>query len=126
MHLFIDECLSPSLARELNESGHHMAEHPLDFGGRGQSDHTVLARCIASGSVIVTQNARDFKGLIEREEIHPGLIIMPCVGKDTSRHLLQTAITHLMGLGEPNAVMINKVLEIDERGAIKVFDLPEP
>ena len=42
MRLFIDECLSPQMARELNASGQHVAEHPLDFGGRGAPDHRVL------------------------------------------------------------------------------------
>lgn len=64
MRLFIDECLSPQIARELNASGEHVAEHPLDFGGRGAPDHRVLQRCIARGLVIVTENARDFRALV--------------------------------------------------------------
>ena len=88
MQLFIDECLSYTLARELNESGAHLAQHPLLFGGRGEADHTVLERCIRDDLVIVTQNARDFRSLVSTQEIHPGLIILPCVGKKASRKLL--------------------------------------
>ena len=54
MRLFIDECLSPQIARALNASGQHLGEHPLDFGGRGDPDHRVLQRCIAREFVIVT------------------------------------------------------------------------
>ena len=74
MRLFIDECLSPRIARALNASGEHLAEHPLDFGGREDPDHRVLQRCIARELVIVTQNARDFRALVRTADIHPGLI----------------------------------------------------
>ena len=70
MRLFIDECLSPQIARELNASGEHVAEHPLDFGGRGDPDHRVLQRCLARGLVIVTENARDFRALVGVEAIY--------------------------------------------------------
>ncbi len=124
MRLFIDECLSPQVARELNETGLHVAMHPLDFGGRGEADHTVLARCIADNLVIVTQNARDFRALIAAEEIHPGLIILPCVGRERSKALLNEAIAHLESLGEPMDAIVNHVLEIDQQGNLQMFPLP--
>ena len=101
MRLFIDEYLSPQLARELNASGEHVAEHPLDFGGRGDPDHRVLQRCLARGLVIVTENARDFRALVGSEDIHPGLIVLPCVGREQSFALLQAAIDYLEGMGAP-------------------------
>ena len=125
MRLFIDECLSPSIAKELNETGNHVCQHPLDFGGRGDPDHVVLARCVEHSLTIVTQNAKDFKALVGREEIHPGLIILPCVGKARSRDLLNRVLQHLDTLGDPNGVMINKVLEIDTKGSIRITTLPE-
>ncbi len=87
MRLFIDECLSPQIARNLNESGKHVAQHPLDFGGRGAPDHRVVERCIAHGLVIVTENARDFRALVGAKDVHPGLIIVPCVGRKRSAAL---------------------------------------
>ncbi len=125
MRLFIDECLSPSLASDLNAANTHVAVHPLHYGRRGQSDHTVLSYCIAENLVIVTQNARDFRALVVREPIHPGLIILPCVGKARSKELLDQVIAHLTGLGDPMLLMINKVLEIGARGAIQMYNLPE-
>ncbi len=82
MRLFIDECLSPRIAEWLNISGEHDAVHPLHVGRRGEQDHTVLARCVREDRVLVTQNAKDFRGLIGQEDIHPGLIILPAVGRD--------------------------------------------
>lgn len=125
MQLFIDECLSPSLAKELNDTGKHVCQHPRDFGGRGAPDHVVLARCVEHSLTIVTQNAKDFKALVGREEIHPGLIILPCVGKARSRDLLNRVLHHLEEMGDPNDVMINNVLEIDSTGSIQMTTLPE-
>jgi predicted nuclease of predicted toxin-antitoxin system len=79
VRLFIDECLSPTLARRLSESGAHDAVHPLDVGRRGESDHGIVERCVADDRIIVTGNARDFRRLLGIVELHPGLIILPAV-----------------------------------------------
>lgn len=124
MELFIDECLSPSLAAELNATGFHVAQHPRDFGGLGDPDRAVLRRCIDSNLVIVTQNARDFRALVATEEIHPGLIILPLAGKARSKQLVEQAIAYLHTLGDPMTLMINSVLEIASNGSMKFYDLP--
>lgn len=123
MRLFIDECLSPQIARVLNQSGKHVAQHPLDFGGRGAPDHRVLERCIAHELVIVTENARDFRALIRTEAIHPGLIILPCVGRQRSVALLHAAIEYLETMGNPMDAMVNHVLEVDNTGAFRRYPL---
>ena len=84
MRLFIDECISPELARRLNEAGLHEAIHPRDYGRLGEPDHIVLRRCLDEDRTIVTQNARDFRKLIGKEAIHPGLIILPALGRERS------------------------------------------
>ncbi|ADM10552.1 hypothetical protein PB2503_12569 [Parvularcula bermudensis HTCC2503] len=124
MELFIDECLSPSLAAELNATGFHVAQHPRDFGGLGDPDHVVLRRCVDNNLVIVTQNARDFRALVATEEIHPGLIILPVAGKARSKELVEQAIAFLHTLGDPMMVMINSVLEITSNGSMRLYDLP--
>lgn len=124
MRLFIDECLSPQMARELNASGQHVAEHPLDFGGRGDADHRVLQRRIARGLVIVTENARDFRALVGAEDIHPGLIILPCVGRERAFALLQAAIAYVEAMEDAMDAMVNHVLEVDAEGAIGHYPLP--
>ena len=124
MRFFIDECLSPILARHLNETGEHDAVHPRDRGRLGEPDHVVLARCMAEDRVIVTENVVDFRKLVAREELHPGLIVLPSVARDRSLHLLEVAIAYLSALGDAPRVMVNHVLEVDDLGQFTFSALP--
>lgn len=124
MRLFLDECLSPRIAQALNESGDHVAVHPRDSGGLGQTDHSVLARCIQEDLVIVTENARDFRTLVAAEDIHPGLIVLPCLDRSTSSALMLSAIDFLEKRGEPMDVMVNHVLEVDKNGQMRLYPMP--
>ena len=126
MRFFVDECLSPQIAVRLNNSGQHDAIHPLHVGRRGEDDTAVLARCLAEDRIIVTENARDFRKLVAREAIHPGLILMPCVDRETSWRFLQTAISHLAltNLRRPEDAIVNHVLEVDMVGVCTLTPLP--
>jgi predicted nuclease of predicted toxin-antitoxin system len=125
LKLFIDECLSPHLARHLNMTGEHDASHPRDMGRLGEPDHVVLARCLSEDRVIVTENAVDFRKLVAREEVHPGLILLPSVARDASLRLLTDAIAHLETIGEPSDAMVNHVLEVSEAGSFTLSAMPE-
>jgi predicted nuclease of predicted toxin-antitoxin system len=122
--LFLDECLSPNVANELSAEGSHYVIHPRNNGGRGDPDHKVLERCFAEDLVIVTENAKDFRALAERSDIHPGIIILPCVGKAKAKALIEKAIEYLNDLGAAGDVIVNHVLEIDELGTIEMYELP--
>jgi predicted nuclease of predicted toxin-antitoxin system len=122
LRLFLDECLSPSIALELCQE--HYAVHPRNNGGVGAKDHEVLARCIAEDLVIVTENARDFRALMKREELHPGLIALPCVSREESERLIRVAVAHLETIGEPMDVMVNHVLVVNENGEVSMDPLP--
>ena len=124
MRLFLDECLSPKLALDLLSEGRHIVVHPRNNGGLGDPDYRVLERCIAENLVIVTENARDFRALAARSDIHPGMIILPCVGRNRAEALLRAAIAHLETMGVPDDVIVNHVLEIDMNGKIEIFALP--
>lgn len=124
MRLFVDECLSPALARHLNETGVHDAVHPRDYGRLGERDDEVLARCLAEDRAIVTENAVDFRKLIAREVVHPGLIILPSVTRDESLRLLLAAIAYLEALGESGDVIVNHVLEAEANGETRLYPLP--
>lgn len=125
MKLFIDECLSPTLARRLNQSGEHDAVHPLDIGRRGERDRTVLQRCLAEDRVIVTGNARDFRKLLGGVELHPGLIILPSIHREREWELLRQVIDFLAARGDPSDVIVNHVAEIDSSGLITLSAIPE-
>ena len=97
--------------------------HPRDFGGLGQPDHAVLQRCLDEDLVLVTANARDFRALVASEDVHPGLIILPCLDRQESETLLRAAIRYLSELGDPTQVMVNHVLEVSTGAEITLFPL---
>ena len=123
MRMFLDECLSPRIAASLNAEGIHLAQHPRDFGGLGAPDHQVLARCIDQDLVLVTQNARDFRALVNVSDIHPGLVILPPSGRVRSESLLRAAIDYLSAQGDPMDTMVNRVLEVSAGGAMSLSPL---
>ena len=112
------------LARHLNETGEHDAVHPRDRGRLGELDHVVLARCIAEDRVIVTENAVDFRKLLVRQALHPGLIVLPSVSRDHSLRLIDGAIVYLASLGDPPNLMVNHVLEVNDSGELTLSSLP--
>ncbi len=124
MRLFLDECMSPKIAQALNAEGIHVALHPRDFGGLGASDHHVLARCVAQDLVLVTANARDFRALVSTQEVHPGLIILPSVGRERSEALLRDAVAYLSKHGDPMDVIVNNVLEVSIEAEMTLSMLP--
>ena len=124
MKLFIDECLSPQLALRLNATGRYDAVHPLHVGRRGEPDYRILQRCIAEDRVIVTENARDFRRLVGKTELHPGLIILPAMHREGTWKLLGSALAFVRERGEPMSVMVNNVLEVDESGVMRISPLP--
>lgn len=124
VRLFIDECLSPVLAARLNATGLHDALHPRDYGRLGEPDHLVLRRCLLESRTIVTQNARDFRKLLGATDLHPGLIVLPAVGRERSWSLLEAAILAIAAQGELDGVLINRVLEVTASGEMAFFDLP--
>lgn len=71
----------------------------------------------------MTENAIDFRKLIGSTELHPGLIILPSVGRERSWALLSAAIEHLKLHGEPGNVIVNQVLEVSRDGATTLSPL---
>ena len=124
MRLFLDECLSPRIAANLNAEDLHLAEHPRDFGILGAPDHLVLTRCIERDLVLVTQNARDFRALVDASDIHPGLTILPAIDLAGSETLLRAAIDFLSGHTDPMDAMVNHMLEVSAAGAMHLSPLP--
>ena len=124
MRLFLDECLSPRIGRAFNDEGAHLAMHPRDFGGLGAPDREVLARCVNRDLVLVTENARDFRALVAARDVHPGLIVLPCVDRARSETLLRAAIDFLAERGDPSDVMVNSVLEVSADGKMTLYPLP--
>ena len=84
--------MSPRVANELMAEEGYYVVHPRNRRGLGEADHTVLARGIEHDLIIVTENARDFRALASRAEIHPGMIILSCLGRVHAKALIKAAI----------------------------------
>ncbi|MFT4149006.1 MAG: DUF5615 family PIN-like protein [Paracoccaceae bacterium] len=97
---------------------------------RGNPDHVVLRNAIAEDQIIVTENARDFRGLVGREELHSGLLILPCVSRHRCLQLLEAAIAFLESEAAradeiPADHMVNRVIEVDATGQCRIYRLPD-
>ena len=123
VRLFLDECISPEIAHALSSQGDHVVLHPRNDGGLSAPDHRVLARCIDQNLVLVTQNARDFRSLVGRQAIHPGLVILPNLPRDQTERLIRAAVGYLVQIGNPMDAMVNCVLDVAEDGEMRLSDL---
>lgn len=126
MRFFIDECISPMLARCLNESGEHDAVHPRDRGRLQDPDHVVFQRAIDQDRILVTENADDFRKLAARVDLHPGIIILPSVKRDEAERIMRLAIEHLCDLSpsRPQDGMVNRILAVSAAGVLHFEPLP--
>ena len=124
MKFFVDECLSPALARRLNDLGFD-AFHPLDVGRRGEPDHTVLRRCIEEDRILITENVGDFRGLVGRVAMHPGLVTLPSIDRAGALRLVNAILSFLQEQPNPRDYMFNRVLEISLDGVIRAYRLPD-
>ena len=84
----------------------------------------MLRRCPGESRIIVTKNARDFRNLVGKTDVHPGVIILPATGREQSWALLAAVIAAIEARGDPNRTMINCVVEVSPVGEVRVFDLP--
>lgn len=125
MRFLVDECLHTSLVAVAEERGHE-ARHVNWLGLSGETDWDLMPRIIAEDFTFVTNNARDFRKLYAREEIHAGLlIIVPQVAPDKQRELFDALLDEL---GEDSAI-VNEIIEIqleDGAAVITRYDLPAP
>ena len=126
MRFFIDECISPSLSRHLNEGGLHDAIHPRDRGRLQESDQVVFARAVQEDRIVVTENADDFRKLAANVELHPGLIILPSVARAEAQRLMELVVAYLLSASgdRPHDLLVNSVLTVSASGAIHTDPLP--
>ena len=130
MRLFVDENLSPRLVDVGHDRGYDTT-CARDRGLLGYSDPKILRVCINEDRVCITNNADDFRDLVETEELHPGLIVMPNVPREKQFELLDVTIDFIEHEAEaagqaPRDLMANRVVEVDDAGVIVVYDLPTP
>lgn len=128
MRFFIDEDLSPTLARECHQAGYD-ATGVRDREMLQATDREVASVCFAEDRVLVTNNAADFLKIAEAEGVHPGLVFLPLGSRAEMRLWMKIAIEAIeeiaaTGSTSPAALMINSVLEVDEEGGCELFEHP--
>lgn len=123
MKVLVDECLHTSLVAVAEARGHE-ARHVNWLGLSGETDWDLMPRIIAEDFTFVTNNARDFRKLYARQELHAGLlIIVPQVAPDKQRELFDALLEELGA----DTVVVNEIIEIElDNGTAVItrYDLP--
>jgi predicted nuclease of predicted toxin-antitoxin system len=123
LKFLIDECLHTSLLKVAYDAGYE-AYHVNHRGKSGAGDEELMRIALAEELTIVTNNADDFRRLISRTNPHPGLIIiLPNVKSEIQRALFERSLERISA--EKLADLVNKVVEVDLVGGVRIYDLPE-
>ena len=120
MRFLIDECLHKALVKVAHVAGYE-AYHVVDLGKAGAKDYQLRELILKEEFVFVTNNARDFVRIVEKSELHPGLlIIVPNVRPAVQDRLFEAALAEISKL--PG--MINKVIEVWSTSDLRIYTLP--
>ena len=121
MRFLVDECLHRDLVKIAHAAGYE-AYHVVDFGKAGAKDYQLREIIVKEEFVFVTNNAKDFKRLLEKTELHPGLVIVvPNVRPSVQDELLRSALDEIAKLPS----LVNKVLEIWSNDDVRICEMPE-
>lgn len=124
MKFLIDECLHTTLVAVAQNRGHE-GFHINWLGLSGETDWDLMPRIVEGNFTFVTNNARDFRKLYAKEELHAGLIIVvPQVLPAIQRELFDAVLADFSADDE----LLNEVIEItlgDETAEITRYTLPE-
>jgi predicted nuclease of predicted toxin-antitoxin system len=116
----IDECLSPALVTVANEAGYE-AYHVAHRGWSGLTDAQLLAHLLDQDLTLVTNNGSDFRALLGAVELHPGLIvILENVRRTEQVTRFRAALGAILG----QDALTNRVVEVDGRLEVMMYDLP--
>ncbi|AJD44027.1 DUF5615 family PIN-like protein [Rhizobium sp. SEMIA 4085] len=124
MKFLIDECLHSSLVAVAQGHGHDCFRVNW-LGLSGEADWDLIPRIIEGDFTFVTKDARDFRKLYAKEELHAGLvIIVPQVLPSLQRELFDLILQELV-----EAQLVNEVIEVtidgDEGAVLARYSLPE-
>lgn len=118
MKFLLDECLSHSYVSEFVARGYADVFHPIHVGWRRARDDELLLRAIQDDRIIVTPNARDFRTLMARVDIHPGLITVEPLARNVTLRQIFAAIAFAESQPDPELFMINRVIEVTSAGGV--------
>jgi predicted nuclease of predicted toxin-antitoxin system len=122
IRFLIDENLSPRLVEVAADFG-HAAFHVVHRGWAGMEDPRVFQRARDEDLTLVTNNWQDFEGLLRREEIHCGVVVvLPAVRRERQVELFRAA---LEAIRDHEFDMVNTVLAVDGAARVTRYLLPE-
>lgn len=113
-----------AFAKRLAEWGYPDAVHPIHLGLRMADDHVIVRRALQQDRIIITANADDFRSLLIKATVHPGLILLPNGERDANWHLLTIALTFIELQPRPADYMVNRVIEVSASEGIRAYELP--
>ncbi|HEX6039565.1 DUF5615 family PIN-like protein [Longimicrobium sp.] len=121
IQFLVDECLSPGLLDVAREHGFN-AYHVTQRGWGSDSDPQLLGRILAEDLTFVTNNWKDFRPMISRTDVHPGVVaILPNVRRERQMALFAAALAEICGAALD---MVNTVLEVGAEGTVTRYALP--
>ena len=89
-------------------------------------DHIIVRRGLDQDRIIVTVNAVDYRRLLAKEPVHPGLILLPNGLRNRNWRLIEVALAFLELQIVPADYMVNRVLEVSADEGIRPYELPSP
>jgi predicted nuclease of predicted toxin-antitoxin system len=129
VRLWFDEDLSPTLVQVAHELGFEGTCN-RDRGVLGIGDAPLRQLVHREGFVLVTDNSSDFRPMYMREDVHPGLIVVPAGYGRARQHLLTREVISWIAnaaLQSNQAAadnMLNRLVEIDRDGSVTSYELP--
>lgn len=118
----IDENLSPRLVQTANTAG-HVAFHVNHRGWSSMKDPAVFRHLLDEDLTLVTNNWDDFRPMLGRAEVHPGVVILPNVRRDRQIELFTLALEVIAG-SDPPLDMVNTALDVAADGTVTRYSWP--
>lgn len=123
IQFLIDECLSPALLEVAREHGYN-AYHVTQRGWGSLKDDQLLSRVLDEDLSFVTNNWKDFRPMIGRTELHPGIVaILANVRRERQVVLFAAALAEIQA-HYPPLDLVNTVLEVDAEAQVTRYTLP--
>ena len=124
IQFLVDECLTLELVPVAAELGYN-AYHVTRRGWPSRSDAFLLGRILDEDLTLVTNNWKDFRPMLQRAQLHPGVIVLPNVALAEQVRLFRLAL-RAIEISEPPLDMMNTVIEVDASGTVAIYEMPEP
>jgi predicted nuclease of predicted toxin-antitoxin system len=122
IQFLIDEDVTPRL-RDVAIARGYNAYHVQYLDWKGRKDFEIRRRMLEEDLTLVTGNWRDFRPMLQREEVHPGAIALPDVPRAAQIMLFEVALDYIQAATPPDD-MVNRVLTVDEEGHVEDVEIP--